>query len=241
MNRTLTKKQQLLRNLLILLLIAGLMDFLVGDAFLIPEIQFRKEERGNLVGPSKILGNEKIDHDHCHSMIVAETGDGVILWLYGEDIGRNYFVYREKYDDNMIVAGAGSIGSIVTADELHLPIVLFDNTPKATRAEITFTLSEIYNDEYYEKTYHLEAQRNAQGYFLFTLHAKAQNAWAGLEAEGAMIRIFANISADLFSYVQYAFPVEIRFYDITGKLIETDTVTVRSEAAMYLEESGVIP
>ena len=87
----------------------------------------------------------------------------------------------------------------------------------------------------------MEAQRSAQGYFLFTLHAKAENAWAGLEAEGAMIRIFANISAALSNYPQYAFPVEIRFYDITGNLIETDVTTVRSKAAIYLEEGGVTP
>lgn len=241
MKRTLTKKQRLFRNLLILVLLVGLMDFLISDAFLFPELQFRKEERGHLVGPSTILGKEEIDHDYCDSMIIGKTQEGVILWLYGEDIGRTYFIYRKNYDDNMIVTGSGSLGSIITADEVHLPIVLFDSVPKASRAEISFTLSEVYNDVYYEKTYQLEAQRSAQGYFLFTLHAEAENTWEGLGAEGAMLRIFANISANLFSYIQYAIPVEIRFYDITGTLIETDTVTLRSEAAIYLEESGVIP
>lgn len=235
------KKLRLVRNLLFLLLLAGLMDFLIGESFLSPERRFRQVERGNLVGPSQILGNEEIDHDRCDGMIVAETEDGVILWLYAEDLGRTSFIYRKKYSDNMIVAGAGSTSAFVTTDHLHLPIVLFDDTPKAARAEISFTLSEIYNDVYYEKTYHLEAQRNTPGYFLFTLHADAENAWEGLGAEGAVIRIFANISSHLFTSVEYAIPVEIKFYDITGALIKTDTVTVRSEASLYLEESGLMP
>ena len=73
MKRTLTRKQRIIRNLLILLLIAGVMDFLIADAFLIPEKQFRREERGNIVGPSTILGQEKIDLGPFQGMILGET------------------------------------------------------------------------------------------------------------------------------------------------------------------------
>ena len=86
---------------------------------------------------------------------------------------------------------------------------------------------------------HLEAQRSTRGYFLFTLEAEGQ--WPGLGAEGIALTTLANISSNRDTYVSRSIPVEVRFYDITGALIETDTITIVSEAALYLEESGVSP
>lgn len=239
MKRNLTKKQRLFCNLLLLILMVGLMDFLIADAFLIPEKQFRREERGNMVGPSTILGQEEIDLGPFQGMILGETGDGVILWLYGEDIGRTQFIYRDTYSENMLVAPPGPGGFVFLTDELHLPIVLFDNVPRASRAEIDFTLEEMYDEQDFKKAYHLEADRNAQGYFLFTLDAEGQ--WPGLGAEGVALTTLANISSNLDTYAHRSIPVEIRFYDMTGALIETDLVTLRSGASIYLEESGVTP
>ena len=51
----------------------------------------------------------------------------------------------------------------------------------------------------------------------------------------------ANISVNTDTYVQRSIPVEIRFYDITGALIKTDMVTLRSGASIHLEESEVTP
>ncbi len=239
MKRTPSKKLRILRNLLILTLMIGLMDFLSADFFLIPENQFRREERGNLVGPSSILGQEEIDLGPFQGMIISETEECVILWLYGEDIGRTQFICRDKYDDNMLIAPPGSGGFSLVTDEIHLPIVLFDNTPSAARAEIEFTLREMWDGIDFEKTYQLEAPRDKAGYFLFTLDAQGQ--WPGLGAEGAALNTLTNISSNRDTYVHRSIPVELRFYDFTGTLMETDTVTIVSEAALYLEESGVNP
>lgn len=241
MKKTRSKKQRILRNLLFLLLAICLMDFLIGDFFLIPENQFRREERGNLVGPSTILGKEEIEHSYCQGMIVADAGDGVILWLYGGMFDQTYFTYREKYEENMIVAAPGSFGFMAVEDELHLPIVLFDNVPKAAQATLDFTLCVNYNGEDFEKANHLEADRTAQGYFHFTLDAKAENEQGDLGAEGAALSWFAYISTGESKYIDTIIPVDIHFYDITGQLIGEDTVFVRSPAAIYLEESGVTP
>lgn len=239
MKQSASKKLRLLRNLLILILLLGLMDFLTADFFLIPEHQFRREERGNLVGPSTILGKEQIELGPFQGMIVAETGQTVILWLYGEDIGRTQFICRNKYDDNMLIAPPGTGGFSLVIDEIHLPIVLIDNTPRAVRAEIVFTLREIWDGQDFEKAYHLEAQRDQHGYFLFTLDAEGQ--WPGLGAEGAALNTLTNISSNRDTYISRSIPVEIRFYDITGELIVTDTVAIVSEAALYMEESEVTP
>lgn len=239
MNQTSSKKLRILRNLLTLTLLIYFMDFLIADFFLIPENQFRREERGNLVGPSTILGQEEIDLGPFQGMIIAETDEIVILWLYGEDIGRTQFICRNKYDENILIAPPGNGGFVFLTDKLHLPIVLFDNVPRAARVEISFTLKELIDEKEFEKTYLLEAQRSRQGYFLFTLEAEAQ--WPGLGAEGAALNTLTNISSNRDTYVHRSIPVDIRFYDIAGTLIETDTVTIVSEALLYLEESGVNP
>lgn len=239
MNRSASKKLRLLQNLLILILLVGLMDFLTADFFLIPEHQFRREERGNLVGPSTILGKEEIDLGPFHGMILAETRETVILWLYGEDIGRTQFICRNKYDNNMLIAPPGTGGFSLVSDEIHLPIVLFDNTPKAIRAEIEFTLREMWDGQDFEKTYCLESQRDLDGYFLFTLDAEGQ--WPGLGAEGAALNTLTNISSNRDTYIARSIPVEIRFYDVNGELITTDTVAIVSEATLYLEEREVTP
>ena len=239
MNQSASKKLRLLQNLLILILLVGLMDFLTADFFLIPEHQFRREERGNLVGPSTILGNEEIDLGPFHGMILAETRETVILWLYGEDVGRTQFICRNKYDDNMLIAPPGTGGFSLVSDEIHLPIVLFDNTPRAARAEIEFTLREMWDGQDFEKTYHLETQRDPHGYFLFTLDAEGK--WPGLGAEGAALNTLTNISSNRDTYISRSIPVEIRFYDVNGELIATDTVTIVSEATLYLEEREVTP
>ena len=239
MKRISSKKLRILRNLLILTLLIGFLDFLNADFFLIPEHQFRREERGNLVGPSEILGKETIDLGPFQGMIVAETEKIVILWLYGEDIGRTQFICRNRYDENMLIAPPGTGGFSLVTDEIHLPLVLFDNTPRAVRAEIAFTLREMWDGEDFEKNYQLEATRDQYGYFLFTLEAEGQ--WPGLGAEGAALNTLTNISANQDTYISRSIPVEIRYYDINGALIETDTISIVSEAALYLEESGVNP
>ena len=138
MKKTVSKKKRILCNLLALIFVLWLMDFLTGNFFLLPKLQFRREERGNLLGPSEILGTEEIDHGPFQNMIVADDGDGAILWLWGEDLDRTQLVYREKYTDPLLLAAPGS-GSYGFDDEIHVPFVLFDSEPRAARAEIFFS------------------------------------------------------------------------------------------------------
>lgn len=238
MKKTVSKKKRILCNLLMLLIALLLMDFLTGSVFLFPELQFRREERGHLLGPSTILGMEEIDHGPFRNMIIADDGDGVILWLWGEDLDRTQLKYREKYSDPMLMAAPGSLGYHFE-DEIHVPIVLFDNEPRAARAEITFTVDIVSDDEEFVKTYLLEAQRTAQGYFLFTLDAVAKGA-IGVGAEGSAVQWFVGVSSDTTSNnVEQIYPVQVRFYDILDHLIGEDTIEVRSMASLWLEEQNL--
>lgn len=237
MKKTVSKKKRILCNLLLILTALWLTDFLTGNFLKIPELHFRREERGNLLGPSKILGTEEIDHGPFQKMTVADDGDGVILWLWGEDLDRTQLVYREKYTDPLLLAAPGIL-SYGFEYEIHVPFVLFDSVQRAARAEIEFTVEIGYNGKDYVDSYILESQRTAQGYFLFTLDLEGSAA-TGLGGRGEAVGRLVNVSANGESYPRYRYPVQVRFYDILGNLIGEETIEVRPSPAVWLEEQGL--
>lgn len=220
MKRTLSKKPRILGNLFLAALLLCLIVFFSGNDLLSPEKAFRRHERGHLVGPSTILGYEQIDYEDYSGMIVADAGDGVILWFYGEENWHNYFIYREKYTENLILTAPFDWAY----DEVQIPVVLFDCVPKAACAELRFKLHD--DRENLEKEYRLKANRSAKGYFLFALENDLHYG-STVDGDSEQLHYFCKISiGEVISNL--IVPVEIRFYDTDGKLIETDTVYVRS-------------
>lgn len=225
MKRTVSKKIWVICNILLLFLVLEAVDFFSGMPFPVPEIQFRREERAKLIGPGTILGMEEIDYSWCNRMIVAETEEGAILWVSGQDYDRSDLAYRKKGNGSLLMAPPGSLGFMGSTDEVHLPLVLFDDQPRARQAELHFTLKANFNGEDFEKAYTLTAERTVHGYFLFTLSAGMNDpGWLG--AEGIAIQTFANISANLEQNPDYTVPVQVRFYDSRDTLIGEETVIV---------------
>lgn len=225
MKKTVSKKVRVIRNILLILLVLSVAQFFSGMPYPMLELQFRMEERAKLIGPSEILGMEEIDFSWCDRMIVAETDEGVILWISGQEYDRSYLGYRKKGDGSLLMVPPGALGFMASTDEVCVPLVLFDEQPRATRAEIQFTLSEIVNGEAFEKTYELSADRAVRGYFLFTLTAGADDSpW--IQPEGATLQIFANFASNLAQNPDYNVPVQVRFYDSRDTLIAEESVFV---------------
>ena len=230
MKKTASKKARALRNLLLLIPVFLAMSYFTLFPAPIPELEFRQVEKAHLVGPGTILGVEQIDYSWCDTMIVAETEEGVILWITGDRAGNSYFTYREKDGGNLLLAAPGSQGYISFAENIHLPLVLFDEQPKARRAEIQFTLRETINGEPFEKAYLLSAQRNATGYFCFNLDTgDREERYDGISGEHAVLDQFMSVSSNQNRQIGYHVPVEIRFYDFTGTLIAQNTISVSGE------------
>ena len=237
MKKTVSKQKRIACNVLLVVLLLLVMNFLTGNLFVWPEYQFRMEEHGNLLGPSKILGTEQINHGSFQNMIVADDGNGVILWLWGEDLDRTQLIYREKYSDPLLMAAPGD-WNFGMFDEIHVPMVLFDSEPRAARAEIEFTVAINYNGREYEDSYTLESQRTAQGYFLFTMDMETSSAM-GLGGPGAAFGRLVDVSANREKYPQYCYPIQVRFYDLLGNRIGEQTIEVRPASANWLEEQGL--
>lgn len=229
MKKTYSKKVRVIRNVLLLILLLAAVDYFSGLPVPVPEIQFRRDERAHLVGPGKILGTEEIYYSLYETMIVAETEDGVILWVTAHGIGRSDLIYREKNGDNLLLAAPGSLGYMTVADEVHLPLILFDKHPRAVRVEIQFTLNETIDGEVFEKTYHLSADRETAGYFLLTLNAGSGYP-VGIDYDEALtLQIFANIVSRQDWRMDYSVPVQMWFYDGRDNLIAEETLVISGE------------
>lgn len=225
MKKTSSRKMQVLRNILLLILLIVAIGYFSGLPIPIPELQFRREERAHLVGPGDILGIEDIDFSHYKTMIVAETGQGVILWVSAPEINRSDLLYQEKNGEHLLLAAPGSLGFMTVPDEVHLPLILFDRQPRAARAEIQFTLREGIDGETFEKTYCLSADRKTSGYFLFTLHTDESFTYQ----EGLALQIFANIASHREHRQGYSIPVQLQFYDGRNQLIAGETLLISGD------------
>lgn len=225
MKKHISNRRKALRNVLLLILLILALGYFSGLPIPIPELQFRREERAHLVGPGTILAIADIDYSHYETLIIAETEQGVILWVSAPEIDRSDLLYQEKRGDTLLLPAPGSLGFMTVTDEVHLPLVLFDHHPRASRAEIQFTLREEIDGEIFEKTYSLSAERTASGFFLFTLHSDESYTYH----EGLTLQIFANIASNREHRQNYNVPVQIRFYDVRGELIADETVIVSGD------------
>lgn len=222
MKRTISKPKRVLWNLALIVLILTAAGFFSGTPFPVLRFQFRMEERAKLIGPSEILGVEEIDFSWCDRMIISETEDGAILWISGRSYDTSSLAYREKGEGSLLMAPSGSVGS---GEGVTLPLVLFDDQPRARQAELRFTLKTIHNNEDFEKSYKLTAERTAQGYFLFILEDESIG-WLNAEVEVATLQIFLNASADSGKNPEYIVPVQVYYYDGTGEQIAQETITI---------------
>ena len=223
MKRKLSKKMRILRNILLIVLLLSMAQFFSGLPYPLMEFQYRLDERAYMVGPGEILGVEEIDFSWCDRIIVSETEEGAILWIYGPDYDRSALAYHKRGTGSLLMAPPGYLGYIMMTGELYLPLVLFDDCTKATRAEIQFTISDTINGEPFEKTYHLTAERRVQGYFLFQIDDASMGVtWA----EQLALERFAEYASNQDQSLDYSIPIHICYYDSLNNLVAREEIAV---------------
>lgn len=220
------KRKKLIRNLCLLIITLALILFLSDTPRFLPMLYFRAVERGNLVGPSEILAVEEIHYRDYNTMTVAETEEGVILWIEGSYT--SHFCYRQRYSDPLLLANPSPTVMLSALDEGPVPLVLFDSQPKAARVELVFTLDVNLNGRDFQKDYSLSADRKNNGYFLFYLDVCPLTGDWESEAERSAVRQFCLHSAGENQDPSYGVPILVRFYDRAGELLEETTIQVRS-------------
>ena len=251
--KNIPRKIRILINSLVLVLLIGAAYVLLGCPALTPTQQFRRLEKANLVGPAQIIENEDLLNGMYDHFMVAEDGDGVILYLYNDFEYRwnwgGYFLYWEKSEGITVLPAPTH--TYWGADEfiIDLPILVFHDHPGAVRAELDLTIDEgmgimetswenggPVERGYFEKTYHLSADSGVDGYFRFNLHTESES-WSidneqyygsVLGSEGTALETLCRMMAENRSYLQEYATARVRLYDEDGMLITEETVTIRS-------------
>lgn len=249
----LPRKIRICVNILAILLLVFAIYILLGCPAFTAEQQFRRLEKANLVGPAEII--EVIDppngeYDH---IIVADDGDGVILYRYDDFEYRwawGGFLYREKSEGITVFPAPNHMYFGSGEYVMDVPVLVFHDYPDAYRAELELTFDEgigipqtQWEDGqevtigYWEKTYRLEAHSDIPGYFRFDLHAQSEDWYVDeygidrgtpLEEEGIALQTICRMMDMNRAYLQEYVSATVRLYDRNDALIVEEHLTIRS-------------
>lgn len=236
---TLPKLPRFLLNLLVIaILIFAMYTFLSAPPFT-TEIQYRRVEKANLIGPAEILGMESVDFSDYDRILVADDGAGAILYAEStERLCEPELIYREKTGSITILTAPDPAPYSITDTMRYATIFAFDDCPEAVRAELTLTLKADYRGEAFEKTYTLESDRTNTGYFKFLLRCMNLE---GLGAESYAIQILSSITGYVGRYhMDTVLPATVRLYDSNDQLICEENISLRAvEAEAHIERGDL--
>lgn len=258
------RKVRICVNILAILLLLFAAYILLDCPAFTPVQQFRRLEKANLVGPAEIL--ETIDppngeYDH---ILVADDGDGVILYSYDDFEYRwawGGFLYREKSEGITVFPAPNHPYFGAERYVMDMPVLVFHDYPDACRAELELHFDENIgvplttweNGEkvklgYFEKSYLLEAASDIPGYFRFNLHAESEDWYVDeygrdqgtpLGKEGLALQTFCRMIDMNRAYLQEYVDATVRLYDADGLLITEEDLTIRSvNGDRYARENG---
>lgn len=244
------RKGRIVINLCAMALLGLILYALMGSPALTPEMRFRRVEKANLVGPSQIIEIVETPDGNYEHLLVADDGDGIIFYGYKDhSTGSGDFVYRNKTERVTVLAAPDLYARGAYVYELHLPVFLFHGYPGVCRAELELTLGQGLGFEDFEKTYHLEARQEIDGYFRFDLHARSADWYVDengmdhgtrLGTEGQALELFAWMMTDYPNYPEEYVPATVRLYDQNDALILEQNLTIRSAAGeLYAQREGL--
>lgn len=240
---------RVLCNLLLIALLVLLVWVFRDYPTLTAEQAYRQACAREMIEPGEIIatvqGNWSSRYGGCYigyeRLLAAKNEEGVILCSYRE--GNNGFFpelggtverlrYREA-GENVTLMTVRSNGSFWDSDTyVEVPLVLFDEVPKAVRAELDLYLHTSGEsngtpfDEEYE--YHLESTRKQSGLFEFCIQAGDGENELGVEAIAlrSLCFLFDDFASDYTDY-----PAAVRLYDRNDVLIYEEELLLRSVAA----------
>lgn len=211
------------------------------------EQEFRRAEKANLVGPSKILDTLEGEYAEFDRMIVGETEHGICF--FGEEIttvyrGSDYkreemmftFSYREKTGNITVLAAPNYTAALWDQFTYSIPVYVFDCYPEAVRAELELTITGTYSYHStgnmmitdFSERFSAEAERTGEGFFRFMLKTSDKDSAYALKllSDLSSSKMF-NTSKDVDTVV----PGTVRLYDENGNLIIEQTFEICSAIA----------
>lgn len=215
----------------------------LGSPTLSVQQEFRRAEKANLIGPSKIVDTLDSQYHDFDKMIVGETDYGICFFgryytnhPYNDPFAEKHylFTYVEKTGDLTVTAAPNFWGWawVTSPRTVSLPVYLFTDEPEAVRAEIEMVITGDtslstggnINMVQFSETFRAEAARTQSGIFRFWFEAKEES---GLSA----LRYLSNVTGGSFYFktegeYNAVIPATVRLYDSQGKLILERTIEI---------------
>lgn len=240
-------------NAAVCLIFLYLFYIAIGSPALTPEQAFRRAEKINMVGPSRIVDNlDDSEYNQFTNLIVGETEEGILFfgqremtnsdsWYPYEEMVPVVFSYREKTGDITVLAAPCGIFGFQFGQTSGLPIYIFDEYPKAVRAELEISVSGAYthtsNGEEksgeFDRSFSAEAVREGDGFFRLYLKTSA----VPFEEYFALERIAAVSTCPNYYHsltseeALTVIPVTVRLYDENDSLVIEKELTIQSAIA----------
>lgn len=223
----------------ILLIIAAVCMILflyngLGCPFLSPRHALRVVENRSLIGPTKILGTEKINIAGSERMIVSKDAYFGCIMTYDFSMENQYYSFRYRELENglalMIFPDDYSFGH----GSFEVPVILFDNCEEAVRADVSITADMTFGEKNYYKVYELSAERSNPGYFRFNINMNIKmTTEPSYNIEGVAMECMAGITSDYWDVSETAIPVTVKFFDDQDNLICEEAFEIKSAGAKY--------
>ncbi len=190
---------------------------------------FRRAERGNMIGPSRVMATLGATHQLTHPVIVAQTDDSYVLYCANESLRETGIAYRRFYTytkgDEQYYANFNAYKKTDSTALYGLPgynydtryLILFDHEPKAVRAEIDFQFSYMHREESYIMTVSQEANRLYSGFFLFQFNKPEHSTdqwYSAMSHLNTIARYYAAEKPE----------ITVRLYDLFGNLLCEDVI-----------------
>jgi hypothetical protein len=235
-------------NVLLAALAIFLCYLLAGAPAFSPEQAFRRAEAAHLVGPGTLLGT--VDAEAGRSLgydrlLLADEGAGVALYTCrtraGSSSEAGRLIWREK-TDGVTVVPAPAHALTFTGERAALPVVVFDEFPKAVRAELALHLylpdPAAPGGVGPSMELRLAAERTGPGYFVFTAGYEG----SGQRSDGVqMINALGSTSQDNERSLISAFPATVRLYGADGALLCEAARVIRTRAGYAAARDGRLP
>ena len=162
-------------NIIAVAVVAVTFYVCIGAPTFTTEQAFRREERANLLGPSTILFNEKVENYTFGEVILAETENSVITWVDDDWFGFNY--HEKTGDITVVTAPAYWFNFGQHWFEVNLPVFVVDDHPEAVQAVLELDIQGVFvhnhNGQRLEEPlnhqFSLNANREKDGFFQFQM------------------------------------------------------------------------
>ncbi len=222
----------ILINILAIAVVLCLCYVFAGTPAYSIEQAFRRAEKGNLVGPAEILDIIAVDMSGYNQLLIADDGDGVILYTYLVSSNKvssesGQLVYREK-TGGVTVVPAPAYGIAFTETSATLPVIMFDEYPDAVRAELDLTLYEMGNgsDALATLDFSLTSDREADGYFRFDV------SFFGEEFGRKELQMINDLgyTSSYGNSLSYAYPATVRLFNAQNVMLYKQSLVIRTRA-----------